>query len=569
MDGASDTLSRGIRAARPALPVLMLLNAVQAVFGLALPLFLMAVFDRVLATRSDRTLGWLFLGLAVALATQALAELVRSGALHWAGAALAEKLAGAAFAASARSGGSGQPLRDLEALRAFAASPALGAALDLIWVPVLLAALALLSLSFALYAAAAAALLLALNHGFARAGRWSFVAANSAMAESGAEIGAAARGAEAVVGLGMLRALLERWERRQRHALALAAQAVRGVKLAEGMARVLRLAAGAGMVALGAYLVIRGSVTPGAMIAANLMLARALAPIETATAAARQFAEATAAWRRLGAALSEGEPRRDRSALPRPRPRLVADRVVFIPEGSDRPVLRGVSFSLGPGEVLGIIGPSAAGKTTLLTLVLGMAAPTAGSLTLDGYGTALWDRADLARHVGYLPQHLALTDATVAETIARLARPDRAAVIAAAKRAGLHEAIAALRFGYATPLAEAGLVLSGGQRQRLALARALYGEPVLVVLDEPDAALDAEGEAVLMAAIGELRARGAMVVMTSHRRAVIDAADRLLVLKHGLVERSGPREAVLAELGQPPVRLVPAARPARLAGAAA
>jgi ATP-binding cassette subfamily C protein len=305
------------------------------------------------------------------------------------------------------------------------------------------------------------------------------------------------------------------------------------------------------------------------MIAANLILARALAPFETATAAARQFADAASAWRRLAAALSEDGKRRDRSALPRPAARLAADRVVFIPEGSDRPVLRGVSFSLGPGEVLGIIGPSAAGKTTLLKLIMGMAAPTAGALTLDGYGTALWERADFARHVGYLPQHLALADATVAETIARLDRPDMAAVIEAAKLAGLHEAIAALPFGYATPLAEAGLVLSGGQRQRLALARALYGEPVLVVLDEPDAALDGEGERALMEAISALRARGAVVVLSSHRRAVIDIVDKVLVLRHGLVEQLGPREAVLAELGQPPVRLVSAASPAAIAGAAA
>jgi ATP-binding cassette subfamily C protein len=421
----------------------------------------------------------------------------------------------------------------------------------------------------ALYAAASAALLLVLNLSLARAGRSGFVAANTAMAESGAEVGAAVRGAEAVIGLGMLGTLAERWQRRQHHALALAAQAVRAVKRSEVLVRVLRLAAGAGMVALGALLVIRGEITAGAMIAGNLILARLLVPFENAAAASRQFAEALAAWRRLDAALALPPPRRDRSSLPRPAARLVADRLVFLPPGSDRPVLRGISFSVGAGEVLGIIGPSAAGKSTLLRLVLGMAAPTAGTITLDGYGTALWDRGDFARHVGFLPQHLALTDATVAETIARLARPEPASVIAAAKAAGLHQVIAALPHGYATTLAEAGLILSGGQRQRLALARALHGNPLLVVLDEPDAALDAEGEAALMQAIAGLRARGAMVVVTSHRRAVIEAADTLLVLKHGLVDRYGPRATVLAELGQPAVRLVPTARPAGLIGAAA
>jgi ATP-binding cassette subfamily C protein len=372
-----------------------------------------------------------------------------------------------------------------------------------------------------------------------------------------------------VIGLGMLGTLADRWQRRQHHALCLAAQATRAVKRSETIVRVLRLAAGAGMVALGALLVIRGEISAGAMIAGNLILARVLVPFENAASASRQFSEARAAWRRLDAALAMTPSRRDSSALPRPAARLMADRLVFLPPGSDRPVLRGISFSLNAGEVLGIIGPSAAGKSTLLRLVLGMAAPTAGAVTLDGYGTALWDREDFARHVGFLPQHLALTDATVAETIARLAVPDPAAVIAAAKLAGLHQVIAALPHGYATTLAEAGLVLSGGQRQRLGLARALYGDPLLVVLDEPDAALDPDGEAVLMAAIATLRARGAMVVITSHRRAVIDAADKLLVLKHGLVDRYGDRATVLAELGLPPVRLVPTMRPAGVIGAAA
>lgn len=561
-------LDQAVTAAKAALPLVLLLNLLQALFGLALPLFLMSVFDRVLSTRSAPTLAWLFAGFAVALLALAATEMLRGVALQAAGQRLAQRLSAAAFRASALGGGT-QPLRDVEAVRGFAASPAAGAVLDALWFPVFLAVLAVISPPMALYAFVAGALLLVLNLSLARAGRSGFAAANEAMAESGAEIGAAARGAEAVIGLGMLATLAARWEERQRQALLLAARAVRGVKISETLVRVLRLAACAGMVALGALLVIRGEITAGGMIAGNLILARVLMPFENAATAARQFADAEAAWRRLVASLAAPQPRRDRSSMPRPAAKLAADRVVFLPEGSDRPVLRGVSFSVGAGEVLGIIGPSAAGKSTLLRLILGIAAPTAGSLTLDGYGTALWERGDLARHVGFLPQHLALTDGTVAETIARLGRPEAAAVIAAAKQAGLHEVIAALPFGYATPLSEAGMMLSGGQRQRLALARALYGDPVLVVLDEPDAALDAEGEAALMAAIGALRARGAMVVLTSHRRAVIDIADRLLVLNHGLVERYGARAAVLAELGQPPVRLVPAAGQRPAIGAAA
>jgi ATP-binding cassette subfamily C protein len=554
---AGGPLARGASAAWAVAPVVVLLNALQALFGLALPLFLMAVFDRVLGTRSPATLAWLFAGLAVALVALAVADFVRTLALHWAGQALARRIADPAFRAACRAGGAVQPLRDVEALRSVAASPTLGTALDMLWMPAFLVALAFLGTAFALYGAAAAALLLVLHLGLARASRAGLIAANDAAAASGGEVVAAARCAEAVTGLGMLGPLASRWRQRQVEALALAARAVRRLRVTDALTRTLRLGAGGGMVALGAVLVIRGEATPGAMIAANLILARLLAPVDGASAAAQLLADAEAAWRRLGAALDAPAPRRDSAALPRPAPLLVADRVVFIPEGGDAPVLRGVSFTLRGGEVLGVIGPSAAGKSTLLGLAIGLAAPTAGALTLDGYATALWDRADLARHVGFMPQHLALHDGTVAQLIARLGQPDMRTVIDSAKRAGLHEAIMRLPCGYATPLAEAGHLLSGGQRARLALARALYGEPCLVVLDEPDAALDAEGEAALVAAVAAARERGAAVLLSSHRRAIIEAADRLLVLNQGLVERHGPREAVVASLGSPPVRLVP------------
>jgi len=377
-----------------------------------------------------------------------------------------------------------------------------------------------------------------------------------AAARSGTEIGAAVRAAEAVIGLGMLATLSARWRAAEAGALTLAGRAVRRGKWVASFARALRMLATGGMVALGALLVIEGRVSAGAMIAANIILGRMLLPFESAAGAFRQFAEAIAAWRRLGEAAALPPPRRDRMALPRPGARLAADRVVFIPPGSDRPVLRGVSFTLGPGEVLGVIGPSGAGKTTLLRLIVGMATPTAGVLTLDGYGTALWERADFARHVGFAPQHLALPDATVAETIARLGRIDPRAVIAAAKLADIHHAIAALPCGYATRLREAGFLLSGGQRQRLAFARAVHGDPCVVVLDEPDAHLDVAGEAALVAGIERLRARGAAVVLTTHRRGLIAAADKLLVLKHGLVDRYGTRSTVLADLEQPPIRLI-------------
>ncbi|WP_439577950.1 type I secretion system permease/ATPase [Elioraea sp.] len=550
-----DVLGAARKASGTVLPLLLALNLLQLVSGLGLPLFLMSVFDRVFSTLSVPTLGALFIAFAIAMAVMAAAEGLRGVVLQAAGERLARRLAAPAFQAASALGAV-QPLRDIEAMRAFAASPASGALLDGLWAPAFVLVLAMLDPAFAVYAVAAAIVLLLLNVLAERSGRSGLIAANMAAARSASEIGAAVRAAEAVVGLGMLGTLSARWRAAEAGALALAGRAVRRGKWVASFARALRMLATGGMVALGALLVIEGRVSAGAMIAANIILGRMLLPFESAAGAFRQFAEAIAAWRRLAEATALPPARRDRMALPRPAARLVADRVVFIPPGADRPVLRGVSFAIGPGEVLGVIGPSGAGKTTLLRLIVGMEAPTAGALTLDGYGTALWERADFARHVGYAPQHLALPDATVAETIARLGPVDPRTVIAAAKAADIHHAIAALPHGYATRLHEAGFLLSGGQRQRLAFARAVHGDPCVVVLDEPDAHLDVAGEAALVAAIERLRARGAAVVLTTHRRGLIVAADRLLVLKQGLVDRYGARGAVLADLEQPPIRLI-------------
>jgi ATP-binding cassette subfamily C protein len=365
---------------------------------------------------------------------------------------------------------------------------------------------------------------------------------------------AAVRSAEAVLAMDMLPALSRRWDRLHGAAHAEADRAMLRSRAITALTRALRMAMTGTMVTLGLVLVLNGFASSGSMVAGNMILARVLLPFEQISNTWRQWVEALAAWRRLHALLESPAPERYRSPLPRPQGELVVDRLVHIPAGGDRAVLRGVSFSLAPGEVLGIIGPSGAGKTTLLRAILGMQAATAGGVFLDGHQTFLWEREDFARHVGYVPQSLALLDGTVADNISHMQQPDLTQVLAAAVRAGAHAMIAALPNGYATRLA--GFTLSGGQRQRIAIARALYGGPRLLILDEPSAFLDQNGEAALCALIARLRDEGTSVILVTHRPALIQAADKLMVLKDGLVDRFGAREAVLSALQGPPVRLV-------------
>jgi ATP-binding cassette, subfamily C, bacterial len=370
------------------------------------------------------------------------------------------------------------------------------------------------------------------------------------------DVAGAARGAEAVIAMGMLPTLARRWERAQNQALSAGTRAQLRSRAVAAATRALRSGMTGAMVATGLVLVLNGSATSGTLVGANMILARMLMPFEQFAGTLRQWAEAASAWRRMRSLLAESTQSRYAYALPRPEGHLAVERLVYMPPGAERPVLRGVSFAMEPGEIIGIIGPSGSGKSSLLRLVLGMTEPTSGGVFLDGHNTFLWNREDLARHVGYVPQSIVLTEGTVAENIARGAKPDLAAVLEAAKRAGVHAAIADLPHGYATPISGTGFTLSAGQRQRLALARALYSRPRLLVLDEPNAFLDKEGEETLVNLLVQLRSEGMGALVSAHRPSVVRSVDKLLVLRDGAIEHFGKRDAVLRALEGPPVRLL-------------
>jgi PrtD family type I secretion system ABC transporter len=301
---------------------------------------------------------------------------------------------------------------------------------------------------------------------------------------------------------------------------------------------------------IGAYLVIDAQITPGVMIAASIIMGRALAPVEMAVGNFRSFVLTRAAWDRLKMFMKSWRPRDD-MPLPRPEGALSVERVVGVPPGSNKPVVKGITFSIGAGEALGIIGPSAAGKSTLARMLVGIWKPASGHVRLDGADVADWDHRQLGPYIGYLPQDVELFDGTVAENIARFTEPDPEAVIAAAQLAGVHDMILRFENGYDTRIGEAGAILSGGQRQRVGLARAVYKRPALVVLDEPNANLDGQGEEALKRALTALKEGGTTVILVAHRPSIVSVLDKLLVVRDGQVEEFGPLAEVLPKVTKP------------------
>jgi ATP-binding cassette subfamily C protein len=533
------------------------LSAFSNALMLTVPLYTMQVYDRVMASRSTDTLLMLSAVACGALVLYAVLDYVRARAFQIMATVSARRLNVPTLEAAildALSGGgrnAGQAMRDLNELRNFMTGSAVAVPMDLIWTPIFLAILFLLHPVYGWVAAGAAVLLLAMNLVTDAATRRPLQDANRASARAFSEIGAAVRHAEAVEAMGMLPALARRWEAANAEQAEMMDAGTARARALAAASRALRLVLQIAMIATGAVLVIRAEASPGSMMAAGMLMGRMLHPFEVLVDGWRQWVFALSALGRVRAVLAAGGARRGAMALPAPSGRLVVDRLGYVPPGHDRPVLRGVSFHLEPGEVLGVIGPSGAGKSTLARLIVGVWEPTAGGIFLDGHSTYLWERESFGRAVGYVPQAVSLLDGTVRENIARMAEADPADVVRAARMAGVHETIGRLPFGYDTPVGEGSYALSGGQRQRIALARALFGAPRLLVLDEPNSSLDQPGEQALLHAIGEAKAAGTTVVLIAHRASIVSVVDKLLVLKDGQVEQFGARADVLRHVMPP------------------
>lgn len=516
-------------------------------------LYMLQVYDRVITTGSRETLLLLTLAVLFLFVVMGLLEGVRARVLIRVGNRLETRLDEGLHRtlvahAPWQGAPSAWPLDDLAALRQALAGGGLIALFDALWVPLYLMLLFLFHPWLGAFAMFSGGVLLFLLVIAERITRGLLQAAGDEQARARGRVETHLRHSEVLKGMGMGPALGGRWRHDQRRWLAFQSRASDRAGLLSVLTRVLRLLFQSLILGVGALLVIEEQITPGMMIAASILMGRALAPVDLMASHWRDLVGARSAYHRLQRLLAGSEPPGERMALPRPAGRLVAEGVTASPPGGREPVLRSVSLTVEPGEQLGVIGPSASGKSSLLRVLLGIWPAQVGIVRLDGADIARWDREALGPDIGYLPQDIELFEGTVAENIARFGEVSAERVIAAARHAGLHETVLSLPDGYDTRISAAGSVLSTGQRQRLGLARALHGDPALVVLDEPNANLDLEGERALSQALQRLRKEGVSVVVSSHRMGILRRVDRLLVLEGGRVALHGPRERVLARL---------------------
>ncbi|WP_299130302.1 type I secretion system permease/ATPase [uncultured Amaricoccus sp.] len=522
---------------------------------LAMPLFTIQIYDRVIASGSYETLVALAGLVVVVLGFQAVLDYLRHRIFAILGAQVAGRLGRDVFEASVettlRDGAAAAAgsIRDLGDLRSFIASGAIALPMDLAMAPLFLFVLWLLHPVYGLVGLTAALILSSIAIATEVLARRPTARATLAAGNVHIETAAAIRNAEVITAMGMLPAVARRWRRSQAEALDSVERRRAVAKALASAAKALRVGLQVAVLSTGAALVIQREVSGGTIIAASVLMARLLLPFEQMIEGWRQWVDAMGAGERLREVLNRGATRRSRSPIRVARGRLTADRVGYVPPGQDTPLIRNVSFQIEAGELLGIVGPSGAGKSTLARLVVGLWAPTAGGIYLDGQSTYTHERGSFGEAVGYLPQDPLLLDGTVRDNISRFRDGDMTEVVAAARLAGVHELIGTLPQGYETRLADAGSRLSGGQRQRIALARAVFGEPKLLVLDEPNSNLDAEGEAALVEAIEIARRRGTTVLVIAQRMSILKRADKLMVMKDGTVAQFGDRVEVLAALG--------------------
>lgn len=535
------------------------LGAFSAVINLLMLLpsvYMIQVYDRVLHSRNETTLLMLTVITVALFMVMAALELVRSQTLIRVGnhldMSLNHRVFTAAFEQNLRksSGNAAQSIHDLTTLRQFLTGNGLFAFFDAPWAPIYLVVCFLFHWQLGVFVLVGMLILVFMTYLTEKLTKEPLAEANRAAIAAGNYANNNLRNAEVIESMGMLPALRDRWFRFQGRLLEKQTEASDKAARINAVTKFIRISMQSTVLGLGAILVLENQISGGMMIATSILMGRALQPVELAIGTWKQLISARAAYQRLEELLETYPARGSQMSLPRPKGQIGVENVIAVPPGAPAAVLKGLTFAINPGEVVGVVGPSASGKSTLARVLVGIWPTQAGKVRLDGADVFQWNKDELGPHIGYLPQDIELFQGSIAENIARFGEIDSDKVIDAAKRAGVHDMILRLPQGYETMLGEGGGSLSGGQKQRIGLARAMYGNPAIIVLDEPNSNLDDIGEQALVRAIAGLKAAGTTVILITHRTSIINSVDKLLVLRDGTISFFGPRDQVLQALAQ-------------------
>ncbi|MDP3672627.1 MAG: type I secretion system permease/ATPase [Telluria sp.] len=531
-------------------------SAITNILMLVPSIYMLQIYDRVLASANEITLAMLTLMMLGAYLLMSALELIRSFVLVRVGARfdmeLNKRVYTAAFEQNLKKAGgnAGQALTDLTTIRQFLTGNGVFAFFDAPWFPIYLIVIFFFNPGLGVLALVGTIVLVVLAYINDRVSRKPLSEANTMSIAAGSLATNNLRNAEVIEAMGMLPNLLARWFKLHGKFLHLQAEASEKAGMVGAVTKFVQVSLQSLVLGYGALLVIEGKMTAGMMIAASILVGRALAPVQQLIGVWKSFSTTRSAYDRLVALLAANPARSAGMELPTPRGALSVEAVSAAPPGVQTPVIKGLNFAIAPGDVLGVIGPSGSGKSTLARLLVGVWPAGMGKVRLDGADIFQWNKTELGPNIGYLPQDIELFGGTVGENIARFGEVDSEKVVLAAQRAGVHDMILHLPKGYDTMLGDGGAGLSGGQKQRLGLARAMYGDPSILVLDEPNSNLDDVGEHALVQAVNDLRSRGKTIVLITHRTTVIGITNKLLLLRDGVGEMFGPTDQVLAALQQ-------------------
>lgn len=532
------------------------------------PMYMLQLYDRVMASRSESTLWFLTLIVIVLYATSAMLEMVRSRVLVRVGNKidnlLSERIFESVFKLANQAPGkaSSMPLNDLTQVRQFMTGNGLFAFFDTPWMPIYIFVLFLFHPYFGYFSIFAGIVLIGFAIMNESTTKTKLAEANKLNRDSNVFVDASLRNAEVIHAMGMQSSIKKIWQKKYYGFLNAQAIASDNAGLWSNLSKTSRVLFQSLILGLGGYLAIKAELSPGMMIAGSIIMGRALAPLDLMIGTWKGFSNARSAYERLESLLNEFPEQSKPMELPAPKGEVSLEGVVVVPPNAKQPSLKGISFQIQKGDIVGVIGPSAAGKSSLARAILGLWPLLQGKVRLDGADISQWDKENLGSYVGYLPQDIELFEGTISENICRFTEVDPVKVVEAAQMAGVHELILRLPEGYDTQIGQGGATLSGGQRQRIGLARALYGDPVVVVLDEPNSNLDDVGEAALVEAIKALKQKGTTVVLITHRPSILQVTSKLALMQQGLLQMYGPTHEVLQKLQAQAQPQQPAPKPA-------